>query len=235
MFLFKERKWIDIDPKPFNQGCFAVSKFMIRLLRHDASIPREDDGAVKIWRLDWEVQGKVRWHFAMDSWRLGKLPCKRREERRKGFNIAWTLIRPINSCTSEQFRDIQEVILLIHYCKTMYCCRMTLPSTSTTSGTLIELHSIVKSGLIPGGTSLRRDRQSVLFHSREPDGCSDKIREKLNTIWTNPESHRTNMLGKLTTIQYIGAILSLLRERDCNSIKLDHMQLLFQAHCQRFV
>ena len=27
-----ERKWTDIDPKTFNQGYFAVSKFMIRLL-----------------------------------------------------------------------------------------------------------------------------------------------------------------------------------------------------------
>ena len=30
----RERKWIDIDSKPFVEGCFAVSKFMIRLLRH---------------------------------------------------------------------------------------------------------------------------------------------------------------------------------------------------------
>ena len=42
-----ERIWLDINPKPFNQGCFAVSKFMIRLLRHDETIPREDDGAVR--------------------------------------------------------------------------------------------------------------------------------------------------------------------------------------------
>ena len=32
-----ERKWIDIDPKPFSQGCFAMSKFMISLLRHNES------------------------------------------------------------------------------------------------------------------------------------------------------------------------------------------------------
>ena len=34
----RERKWIDIDPKPFNQGYFAVSKFMIRLLRHGDTV-----------------------------------------------------------------------------------------------------------------------------------------------------------------------------------------------------
>ena len=43
----RERKWKDINPAPFNEGCFAVSKFMIRLLRHEGNIPREDDGAVR--------------------------------------------------------------------------------------------------------------------------------------------------------------------------------------------
>ena len=43
--LINER--VNIYPKPFNQGCFAVSKFMIGLMRHDASIFREDEGAVR--------------------------------------------------------------------------------------------------------------------------------------------------------------------------------------------
>ena len=31
----RERKWIDINSAKFSQSCFAVSKIMIRLLRHD--------------------------------------------------------------------------------------------------------------------------------------------------------------------------------------------------------
>ena len=42
-----ERIWIDIDPQPFYHSCFAVSKFMTRSLRHDSSIHREEDGAVR--------------------------------------------------------------------------------------------------------------------------------------------------------------------------------------------
>ena len=38
---------MDVDPEKFSQGCFEVSKFMIRLLRHDDSVHREDDGAVR--------------------------------------------------------------------------------------------------------------------------------------------------------------------------------------------
>ena len=44
---YRERKWIDVEPGTYSQGCFEVSKFMIRLLRHDESVPREDDGAVR--------------------------------------------------------------------------------------------------------------------------------------------------------------------------------------------
>ena len=43
----RERKWIDINPGTYSQGCFELSNFMIRLLGHDESVPREDDGAVR--------------------------------------------------------------------------------------------------------------------------------------------------------------------------------------------
>ena len=40
------------------------------------------------------------------------------EERRRDFNTAWIQTIPINSCTFEQFKDIQELMLLILHCKT---------------------------------------------------------------------------------------------------------------------
>ena len=38
---------MDIEPGILNQGCFGVSKLTITLLRHDESVHREDDGAVR--------------------------------------------------------------------------------------------------------------------------------------------------------------------------------------------
>ena len=38
----RERK-----PGTYSQGCFELSNFMIRLLGHDESVPREDDGSVR--------------------------------------------------------------------------------------------------------------------------------------------------------------------------------------------
>ena len=43
----RERKWVDIDTQPFDQVCFAVPKVITRLLRHGASVPREDDRAAR--------------------------------------------------------------------------------------------------------------------------------------------------------------------------------------------
>ena len=36
--LYREGNWIDVDPGKFSQGCFEVSKYMIRLLRHDDKV-----------------------------------------------------------------------------------------------------------------------------------------------------------------------------------------------------
>ena len=43
----REGKWIDTDPQPFDRSCFEVSKFLTRTLRHDSSILRDEDGAVR--------------------------------------------------------------------------------------------------------------------------------------------------------------------------------------------
>ena len=42
---YRERKWIDVEPGKFSPGCFEVSIFLIRLLRHDDTGHREDDWA----------------------------------------------------------------------------------------------------------------------------------------------------------------------------------------------
>ena len=46
--LLRQRELMDNTQEKFREDCFAVSKTMIRLLRHRSSIPREDDGAVRL-------------------------------------------------------------------------------------------------------------------------------------------------------------------------------------------
>ena len=44
---YRERQWVDIEPGKIDKSCLEVSTLMIRLLRHDDSIHREEDGAVR--------------------------------------------------------------------------------------------------------------------------------------------------------------------------------------------
>ena len=44
---FHMRKWIDVEPRDYDQSSFEVSKKMITLLQHDPSVLREKDGAVE--------------------------------------------------------------------------------------------------------------------------------------------------------------------------------------------
>ena len=61
----RERKWIDVDAGKLSQGCFDVSKFMIRLLRHHNTVHREDDGAVRFDDLAEKCKAKFDGIFAM--------------------------------------------------------------------------------------------------------------------------------------------------------------------------
>ena len=85
--LVRERNWMDFNPGRFRQDCFTVSKAMIRLLRHDPSIPRADDGAV---RID-DIMEKSRQNSMVlrnGQLTIGLFVWQRDEDERKGFSIA---------------------------------------------------------------------------------------------------------------------------------------------------
>ena len=115
----RERKWIDINPASFNEGCFAVSKFMMRLVRHEEYIPGEDDGAVRFDDLIEEFKVKF---VGTSEWTVdgGENCLAKGGGGRQRFQHCLNPIRPNISCISEQSRDMQEVISLILHCKTMY-------------------------------------------------------------------------------------------------------------------
>ena len=69
---------------------------------------------------------------------IGYLFWPKEEEPRNGFNIGWIQTLPTTSCTLEQVKDIQEVMLWILSCKTVHCYQKDLLSTSTTSGMQVK-------------------------------------------------------------------------------------------------
>ena len=48
---YHQRDWIDVEPGPFDKKRFEVSKKMTKLLRHDRSVHREEDGAAEFKKL----------------------------------------------------------------------------------------------------------------------------------------------------------------------------------------
>ena len=45
-----EREWTDVEPEDYSPVDYPVSKQLSALLRH-GRLPREDDGAIEIWRI----------------------------------------------------------------------------------------------------------------------------------------------------------------------------------------
>ena len=159
--LINERTWIDIETQPFDR-CFEVSQFMTRTLRHEAPILEKFDEAIKfddlIEKLKIKFAGTPQWTVSIWVNSLAKGGGKK-----KRFQYCLNLyasnkilyLRAIEGHSGENYVDplLQNNFLLrddfaeyIHHIRNAY-----------------EMHSIVQSGLIPGGKSNRRDIQSVFF------------------------------------------------------------------------
>ena len=76
----RERKWIDIETqRSHDQKCHQVSQAMTRLPRHDRTVPWQIDGAVLVDDVLEECRKKkIRWCFAMVTWRMDINSGKRR-------------------------------------------------------------------------------------------------------------------------------------------------------------
>ena len=98
----RERKWMDIDPQPFDRSCFEVSQFMTRTLRHDSSILREEDGALRLDNLIEKLKGEfvctLQWR--VDPW----VNSLAQGGRKKRFQYC---LKPYSSNELLYFRKIQ--------------------------------------------------------------------------------------------------------------------------------
>ena len=117
------------------KSVLKCQKAITRLLRHDQTVLRGSDEWPSTKTSSKSAGRRSLMLLRNGHLKIGYQHWQKEEEQRKYFNIAWIQTLPINSCTFEQFRDIQVVVLLILHCKTMYRYRKDLPSTSTTSGT----------------------------------------------------------------------------------------------------
>ena len=179
----RERKLIDIETQRFDQKCFALSKVMIRSLRHGASVPREDDGAARFDDIMEEFRAKFDGssQWPVDDWitYLAKGGGQKKIEPSLFHTI------PVLQSDSETLWNQSRWSYIARQC--------------TAAGGLHRLHLPRRKWkwnifnhqqwIDPGGRSLKRERQSVFFTAVNPidgDQSMEEIRCNLDKPRTAP-------------------------------------------------
>ena len=128
---YHQRQWIDVEPGKFDKSGIEVPRKMIRLLRHDPSVLRVEDGAVEFRILASMFRLGCTSFSVLVYSNMAESLAKKEEDPKRDFSIVWihTLLRTI-LCTFEQFKDILEENTSILHCKTTCRYRATSPSTS---------------------------------------------------------------------------------------------------------
>ena len=154
-----ERTWTDIEPQDYSSIDYPVSKQLSTLLCH-GNLPREEDGAIEFWRLKDYLQNHFLYgHYWSDE------KCKSTMAKDGGNK------KRIQYCTDPSRQEIlylralqghpgrnpidpslqDNVLIPDDFFEYIYHV-----------GCSIILHSIINSGLIPGGQNLSK-RQTVFF------------------------------------------------------------------------
>ena len=154
-----------IEAQKYSLSDYPVSKKLINLLRH-GSPPREDDGAIEFWS-----------SVIIGPTNSGRAAWQKEEETTKDFSIVLSLQEKFFA--SELFKVIQDAISLIRHCRTMSWFRTNYTRTFITLDVRSILHSIINSGLIPGGQNLSK-RQTVFFCLWIPWTKNTRIPDKID-------------------------------------------------------
>ena len=155
-----ERDWTDIEQENYSSIAYPVSKQLIHLLRH-GHLPREEGGAIEFWRIKYNLQDHFVFchHWSDDEkW---KSSMARGRGHKKIFQYCTDssreilYLRALRGHSRRNLIDptLQDNVLIpddfFEYINHVGCA--------------INLHSIINSGLIPGGQHLSKERQTVFF------------------------------------------------------------------------
>ena len=112
--------------RKIRQSCLEVSLLMIRLLRHENTILRENS---KNWHQDFVQNLRL---LRIGQFEHVQVSCKEKVVLRGDSNIAWTPGHLTLFCTFDHFNTILKENTLILRCNTTCFYRTTSPSTSIT-------------------------------------------------------------------------------------------------------
>ena len=165
-----KRIWTDVEPGKYSLSDYEVSKKVIHFLRHSQHVYREEDGAVQFWRIKENLQKYFLYcpHWSDSKWKAcmaGGGGNKKRFQYYSDSSGTIVYLRALQGHSGRNLIDpsLQDNVLIpnsffeyIHHV-----------------GYVINLHSIINSGLIPGGQNLS-NRQTVFLLPVDPMDKSHK-------------------------------------------------------------
>ena len=154
-----ERNWLDIEPgnHSLSLSAYEVSKKVIHLLRHSEQVHREEDGAVRFWRVRENLQSQFPQsiHWSDDRWKACLAAgggAKRRYQYCTGASGIIVYLRALQGHSRRNLIDpsLQDNVVLqsgfFHHIYRIGCA--------------FNLHSISNNGIILGGQNSSK-RQTV--------------------------------------------------------------------------
>ena len=154
-----ERKWTDIEPEDYSPIAHPVSKQLSTLLRH-GPLPREDEGAIEFCRFKDYLRNDLvqSQHWSDEMWKssLGKSG-----KNKKIFQYCTDpsvqeilYLRALQGHSGRNLTDLslQDSVLIPNdFFEDIYHV-----------GCAINLHSIMNSGLMPGGQNFEQKTNGIL-------------------------------------------------------------------------
>ena len=160
----ERRNWIDIEPGKHSLSAYEVSKKVIHVLRHSQQVHREEYGAVHFWRIKENLQNPFTQsiHWSDDRWKACLAAgggAKRRFQYCTDNSGTIVYFRALQGHSGRNLIDpsLQDnVVIPSNFFQHIYHI-----------GCAFNLHSIMNSGLIPGGQNSSK-RQTVFFLPVDP-------------------------------------------------------------------
>ena len=225
-----QRNWIDIEPGKQSLSAYEVSKKVIHLLRHSQQVQREDDGAVHFWRIKEHLQSQFPQspHWSDDRWKAclaAEGGAKRRFQCCTDDSGTIVYFRSLQGHSGRNLIDppLQDnVAIQSGFFQHIYH-----------SGCAFNLHSIINSGLIPGGQNSSK-RQTVFFLPINPRDKSHKDHEKIDLNVPRRAQYLHNAWKRHQDAVNLVDINLAIR-KGLTFYQIDRMQSSFKEHSQLIV
>ena len=185
-YLLERGLGTDVEPGEHSLSDYDISKKLVHHLRHGKQVHREGDVAIEFWRNKDNLQKHFPFcpHWSEDRWKksmAGGGGNKKRYQYCTDSSGTIVYLRALQGHSGRSLFDpaLQDnVVIPSNFFHDIYHV-----------GCAINLHSIINSGLIPGGQNLN-NRQTVFFMPVDP---MDKNHKDPDTIDLNAPRHAQYM------------------------------------------